>query len=233
MQVVVVTGASQGMGKAIALRFAGDPETRVVLIARNEAKLNDVAKVCRARGADAFVYACDLTDHEAVASTAAAIVADVGTPDLLVSNAGTFLPGGLLETTPEEFKRQIDINLSSGFYVTRAFLPSMLERKSGSIFFMASVASIRAYPGGGAYCASKHGLLGLARVVREETREHGIRTITFMPGATRTASWDGTDLPDERFIPPDDIADLVYSTYAVSPQTVVEEILIRPQLGDI
>jgi NAD(P)-dependent dehydrogenase (short-subunit alcohol dehydrogenase family) len=221
------------MGRAIALRFAGDEGVRLALVARNETKLNEVAAACRQRGAMAQVYPCDVTDNAAVEAMASEIVKSFGAPDLLVNNAGTFMPGGILETTPEEFVKQIHVNLSSAFYVTRAFLPSMLERKSGSIHFMASVASIRAYAGGAAYCASKHGLLGLARVVREETREHGIKTVIFLPGATRTASWDGTDLPDSRFIPPEDIANIVWNTHSLSPRTVVEEVLIRPQLGDI
>ncbi len=233
MSTIVITGASQGMGRAIALRFAAADGVKLALVARNKTKLAAVAEACRSKGATVEIYPCDLTDSNAVERLGAKVLEELGTPDLLVNNAGTFLPGSLLETTVEDFKKQIDVNLSSAFYVTRAFLPSMIDQKRGSIHFMGSVASTKAYPGGGAYCASKHGLLGLARVVREETREHGIRTVIFMPGATRTASWDGTDLPDSRFIPPDDIAEIVWSTYSLSPQTVVEEVLIRPQLGDI
>lgn len=233
MPTIVITGASQGIGAAIARRFAREPGATVVLVARNKERLDNVAAGCRELGASASTFVCDVADHEAVEATMSEIVAANGAPDLLVNNAGTFVPGSLLDTTPEEFRRQVDVNLNSAFYVTRSMLPAMIANKRGSIYFMASVASIRAYTNGVAYCASKHGLLGLSRVVREETRNDGIRTVAFLPGATRTASWDGTDLPDQRFMKPEDVAELVWSTYALSPRTMVEEVVMRPQLGDI
>lgn len=233
MPTIIITGASQGIGTAIALRFAREQNVTLALVARNEANLKTVADQCRSLGAKASVVVCDVADHHAVAHAMQSLVETLGVPDLLINNAGTFLPGSILETSPEEFKRQVDVNLNSAFYVTRSILPAMLERKSGAVYFMASVASIRAYPNGGGYCASKHGLLGLSRVVREETRNDGIKTVAFLPGATRTASWDGTDLPDERFMAPEDIAELVWSTFSLSPRTMVEEVVMRPQLGDI
>ncbi len=233
MPIVVVTGASQGIGRAIAEAFAEVPDVRLALVSRNEAKLHAVAEVCHVRGAEAAVFPCDVTDADAVAQTASAIRTHWDAPDVLVNNAGDFRPGTILETPPEVFREQVEVNLNSAFYVTHAFLPAMLARKRGHLFFMASVASIRAYPGGGAYCASKHGLLGLARVVREETKDQGLRVTTLLAGATRTPSWDGTDFPDERFMPPEDIARAVVNTWRLSDRTVVEEILLRPQLGDI
>ncbi len=233
MPTVVITGASQGIGQAIAEAFAAEPDARLALVSRNEQKLNVVAEACRAKGAEAAVFLCDVTDIQAVDNTAAAIQTRWGVPDVLVNNAGMFQPGSILDTAPAVFREQVEVNLNSAFYVTHALLPAMVTEQRGHLFFMASVASIRAYPGGAAYCAAKHGLLGLARAVREETKNQGIRVTTLLAGATRTPSWDGTDLPDERFMPAEDIARTVLDLWKLSDRTVVEEILLRPQEGDL
>ena len=156
-----------------------------------------------------------------------------GTPDVLINNAGVFQPGSLLETSLTSFKYQVDVNLTSAFMVTQGFLKSMIDKGKGTIFYMGSVASIKAYAGGAAYCTAKHGLLGLARSVREETRDKGIRVTILLPGATLTPSWDGIDLPEERFMPATDIAKAVRDIYLMSDRTVVEEVVLRPQEGDI
>lgn len=233
MPVFVITGASQGIGAALARTFAEEPEAAVVLLSRSRERLEAVAADCQARGALAGAYPCDVTDEAAVAHTAGAILDRWGPPDVLFNNAGRFEPGTLLDTDPATFRDQVAVNLTSAFLVTRAFLPAMLDRGSGTIFFMGSVASLRAYPGGLAYCAAKHGLLGLARAVREETKDRGLRVTTLLPGATLTPSWDGVDLPEDRFMPADDVARAALDAYHLSDRTVVEELLLRPRRGDI
>ena len=235
MPLILVTGASQGIGAAICTAFAAfyKEDAQLALVARSTQKLASVADACQARGADATAFPCDVTDEEAVAAMAAAVQDRYGLPDVLVNNAGLFEPAALPETSPALFRRQVEVNLTSAFLVTHAFLPAMAARGHGDLFFMASVAALQGYPGGAAYCAAKHGLLGLARVVREESKEDGLRVVTLLPGATRTPSWDGTDLPDDRFIAPEDVAQVVLDAHRLSPRTVVEEIVIRPQLGDI
>lgn len=233
MPLIVITGASQGIGRAIAERFSREPGVSVALLARTGHRLEEVARRCRGNGARALVCPCDVTDDEAVSLQAERILSWGGVPHALVNNAGLFRPGRLLDTSAEEFRAQLDVNLTSAFVVTRAFLDAMVRQQGGHIFFMASVASLRGYAGGVAYCAAKHGLLGLARVVREETMADGIRVSTLLPGAVRTPSWDGTDLPDERFMAASDIADSVVDIFSLGTRTVVEEVLLRPQLGDL
>ena len=109
----------------------------------------------------------------------------------------------------------------------------MIQRREGHIFTMCSTASIMAYPNGGSYCIAKFALYGMTKVLREELKEHGLRVTAILPGATLTASWEGADLPAERFIRPDDVAEAVFGAWSLSPQAVIEELLIRPQLGDI
>jgi NAD(P)-dependent dehydrogenase (short-subunit alcohol dehydrogenase family) len=233
MPVVVITGASQGIGAATALAFAGEPGVRLALVARNAGKLEAVALACRAAGASAEAFACDVVIDEQVEAMARDVEAAWGAPDVVVNNAGVFEPGAILDTSAEAFRRQIDVNLTSAFLVTRAFLEPMIRRGNGHLFYMASVASIRAYPAGAAYCAAKHGLLGLARSVREETKTHGLRVTALLPGATFTPSWEGVDLPEERFMPAEDIARALLDVYRLSDRTVVEELILRPQLGDV
>ncbi len=232
MAVIAITGASQGIGEAIARAVAPDGHV-VCLVARNAEKLEAVADGCRALGAEASVFPCDVTDEDAVRRMAAQVADAHGVPDVVVNNAGSFIPGSLVDTTLDDFRAQLSVNMTSAFLVTRAFLPGMTLRGSGLLVYMGSVASVRGYPGGVAYCASKHGLLGLARAVREETREAGVRVTTLLPGATLTPSWDGADIPADRFMPPEDIAEAVRTLIALSPRTVVEEMLLRPQLGDL
>ena len=232
---VLITGASQGIGEAIALAFAADygRRARIALVARSEAKLEAVAERCRQRGAAATPFVCDVTDEQAVGQMAEAVVEQMGVPDVLVNNAGHFEPGTLLETSAEMFRRQLEVNVTSAFLVTRAFLPAMLERGSGRVLMMGSVASVRGYPSGVAYGASKHALLGLARSLREETKGTGVGVTTLLPGATLTPSWGGVDLPPDRLMPANDIARVAVELAGLSDRTVVEEVLIRPAEGDL
>jgi NAD(P)-dependent dehydrogenase (short-subunit alcohol dehydrogenase family) len=229
---VLVTGASRGIGAAVAEAFAARGD-RVALVARSADALATVAERCRQGEGDAKPFVCDVTDAEAVEAMAEAVGAWAGVPDVVVNNAGLFEPGGLLETSPEAFRRQLEVNVVSAFLVTRAFLGGMLDRGSGRVLMMGSVASVRGYPGGTAYGAAKHALLGLARSLREETQGTGVSVTTLLPGATRTASWDGTDLPDDRFIPPEDVARVAVEVASLSGRTVVEEVLLRPDAGDL
>jgi NAD(P)-dependent dehydrogenase (short-subunit alcohol dehydrogenase family) len=235
MPAVLVTGASQGIGAAVAEAFAASygAGVRLALVARSEGRLADVAAACRAHGAGAEVFPCDVTDDADVERMAAAVTARLGVPDVLVNNAGAFRPGGVLDMAPADFRADVAVNLTSAFVVTHAFLREMAARGSGDVFFVASVASIKGYPRGVAYGAAKHGLLGLARSLREETRAHGLRVTALLPGATYTDSWAASGLPEERFMPPEDLARLVVALHRLSDRTVVEEVLLRPQLGDV
>jgi len=231
--IVVVTGASQGIGRAIAEAFAGRDGAQVVLVARSDAKLESVAEACREKGGEALVVPTDVTDDGAVAAMADTVRDRWGTPDVLVNNAGMFTYAPLDDLTLDGFREQIDVNLTGSFAVTQAFLPAMRERGHGHLFFMGSVASVKAYPGNAGYCAAKHGVRGLARVVREETKNEGLRVTTVIPGATYTPTWDGVDLPEDRFMPPEDVARAVVDAYHLSDRTVLEELLLRPQEGDV
>ncbi len=232
--VILVTGASQGIGAAIARTFAAEvPGVRLALVARNEQNLRAVAGACLKLRAAVEIFPCDLTDEAAVKSAARLVTRHFGAVDVLINNAGAFVMAPFAATRVAEFDRMIAVNLRSAFLVTQAFLPAMLKRKRGDIFFMSSIAGLGAYPNAAAYCAAKFGLTGLAKVLRAETKDHGVRVCCVHPGATWSPSWSGSGVKPARIMPAEDIAGAILAVHRLSRRTVVEEIVLRPQRGDV
>jgi NADP-dependent 3-hydroxy acid dehydrogenase YdfG len=231
---VLVTGASQGIGAAIATTFAREVKgVRLALVARNMKNLQAVARACIKLGAKTEIFEGDVSNEASVAVMAASVRQSFGSPDVLINNAGAFAMAPFTETKVEEFDRMIAVNLRSAFLVTSAFLPGMLKRKSGDIFFMSSIAGLGAYPNAAAYCAAKFGVTGLAKVLRAETKAHGIRVCCVHPGATWSPSWEQSGVKPARIMPAEDIARAILDVHRLSRRTVVEEIVLRPQLGDV
>lgn len=233
--VILITGASQGIGAAIAKVFAKElgKGARLALVARNAKNLAATARACAKAGAVAEVFACDVSDEAQVAATAAAVAKRFGAVDVLVNNAGVFEAAPFADTSAEMFDRVVAANLRSAFLVTKAFLPAMTARGSGDVFFMSSIAGLGAYPNSTAYCAAKFGVTGLAAVLRAETRAHGVRVCCVHPGATWAPSWSGSGVAEERIMPAEDVARAFLDVYQLGRNTVVEEIVLRPQLGDL
>jgi short-subunit dehydrogenase len=178
-------------------------------------------------------YAADLSNKQEVGNFAHWILKQSNQIDVLVNNTGVFIPGQIQNEADNLLEKTIETNLYSAYHLTRALLPTFQNKKAGHIFNICSTASITAYTLGGSYCISKFALLGFTKVLREELKTQGIKVTAILPGATLTPSWDGVELPESRFIPADDVAQTIFSAYQMSPSTVLEEILIRPQLGDI
>ena len=130
-------------------------------------------------------------------------------------------------------EKLMNVNFYSAYYFTRAMIDKLIDQKKGHIFNMCSVASFMAYEHGGSYSVAKFALLGFSKSLREEMKDKGIKVTSVMPGATFTPSWEGIDLPESRFMKVEDVASAVYNAYTMSDQTVTEEIVLRPQLGDI
>ena len=221
--LIIVTGGSKGIGRAIADRFVSKGFDAVVC----------------ARSVDGIVgpgllpVAADLSTRDGV-NVLLNYIHSLNRPvDVLVNNAGTFQPGQIHNEAEGVFEQLIDTNVASAYHLTRGLVGGMITRRQGHIFMMCSTASITAYTNGGSYCISKFALLGMSRVLREELKPHGVKVTAILPGATLTASWEGTDLPEERFMKPEDVADSAWAAYSLSKSAVMEEILIRPQLGDI
>lgn len=232
--VVLITGASQGIGAAIARAFAKARVGPLALVARNPRNLERVAASCRRHGVRAEAFPCDVSDAASVAAMSASVLGQFRRVDVLVNNAGQYHGAGFLDYTIEDFDRMLSANTRSVFLVSKAFVPGMVGRGRGDVFNMGSIASITALPGGSGYCAAKFGVLGLSRCMRDELKEKGVRVTCVMPGATWSPSWSasGTETPVSRFMPDTDIARAFLEVYRMSRRTVVEEIVLRPQLGD-
>ena len=231
--LVVVTGGTKGIGRAVLEKFASNGYD-ICTCARKKAELESLAADF-GKKFKVKVYH-QVADLSSVKDTKAFVefVGKLGRPvDVLVNNAGFFVGGTVTEEPEGTLESMMGANLYSAYYTTRGLAAGMKRVRSGHIFNMCSIASFTAYANGGSYAITKFALLGFSKVLREELKAHGVRVTAIMPGATRTASWDGTDLPDERFMKAEDVADTIYSAYMLSKQSVVEEIVMRPLLGDI
>lgn len=225
---ILITGGSRGIGLAIAQKFHSEG-FETIICARNEADLQHL----QTQMAGLHIYPCDMSDKQQVIELAEKINQDHGALDVLVNNAGIFLPGKIHEEDDEVFETQIQTNLNSAYYLTKRLIPQMKVRKKGTIVNMCSIASITAYDVGGSYSISKFALLGFSKCLREEMKPFNIRVMSILPGATWTSSWESSGMPEERMMPAEDIAEAVWSGWKMSERTVVEEIVLRPQLGDI
>lgn len=233
-KTAVVTAGSRGIGRAVVLKLAIEGFD-VITCSRSKAKLEALHEDVTAKAGPGKLYTipADLSESEGVQGFLS-FVNDLSINiDVLVNNAGAFVPGKVSNEPEGALESMIDINLYSAYRVTRGILPGMIKRKSGHVFNMCSVASITPYMHGGSYSIAKFALQGFSKVLREEMKEHGIRVTSVIPGAALSDSWKGVDLPEERFMPVEDIASSIYHIYSLSSRTVVEEIVMRPQLGDI
>lgn len=225
---IVITGASRGIGKAIAEKFLSENHT-VLICSSNETKLAEL----KIQFPSIITFVCDVSKKNEVVAFADFVLQNFESIDVLINNAGVFLPGKVHDEEDGILEKTMQTNLYSAYYLTQKLVPSMIAKRNGYIFNMCSVASIKAYPNGGSYSVSKFALLGFSKCLREELKEYNIKVTSILPGATLTDSWTGTDLPESRFSKSEDIADLIYSITQLSAFSVVEDLVIRPQLGDI
>jgi short-subunit dehydrogenase len=230
---ILITGGTKGIGRAIIERFAKEGFD-IYTCARNEGDLVALKKSLEEKYPDIKVLAisADLSKKEEVNSFAEKVKYQ-SIPDVLINNTGIFLPGAIHDEPEGNFEFMMQTNLYSAYYLSRAFTKEMMQRRSGHIFSMGSIAGLTAYPNGGSYAVSKWAMLGMTKCLREELKPHYVKVTSILPGATLTDSWAGVDLPMERFVRAEDVAESVWAAYNLSPQTVVEELIIRPQLGDI
>lgn len=232
-KMIVVTGGTKGIGLAILRRFA-DEGFDLVTCSRNQAELdNVVADLAVQYNVRVWHIVADLSQKNEVQEFVSFIHSLNRPIDVLVNNAGLFIPGAVHLEEEGALEHMINTNLYSAYHLTRGLVHDMKSRKEGHIFNMCSTASIVPYVNGGSYCISKFALLGMTKVLREEMKPFGVKVTAVLPGATLTASWEGTSLPKERFMQPEDVAEAIWTAYNLSPYSVLEELLIRPQLGDI
>lgn len=232
-KLLVVTGGTKGIGRAILEKFAAGGFD-ICTCARNKKDLESLARELTSRHPIKAYYLVADMSVKAEVKAFTDYVASLGKAvDVLVNNAGNFLPGSVIDEPEGTLESMIEQNLYSAYYTTRGIAPAMKAARSGHIFNMCSIASIQAYPNGGSYAISKFALLGLSKMLREDLKKYGVRVTAVLPGATYTASWAQSGYPEDRFMTVEDIAEIIWTTNQLSTRSVVEEILIRPQLGDI
>ncbi len=231
--MIVITGGSRGIGKAIVRRFSAEGYP-IATCGRNIENLNRLKKsIAQKYSHQVYTFPADLSNKKQCKAFGKYVLELKQPIDLLVNNAGMFIPGEIHREKEGTLEKMIATNLYSAYDMTRSLLPEMMAKKKGHVINICSVASIRAYPNGSTYCIAKHAMYGFSKCLREELKPHGIRVTTLLPGATLTESWEGVDLPSERFIQVEDIAETIYTCYQMPNTTVLEDIIIRPQLGDV
>jgi short-subunit dehydrogenase len=221
------------LGKAIAEKFAGGGYD-LTLISRNAEALQRTADELVERYPSVGIRwrAFDLGDKQQTLQCGDWISGG-GSPEILVNNAGQFIPGSVHDEADGVLEKMMEVNLYSAYHLTRALLPAMMARKKGHIFNICSIASLKAYPNGGSYSISKFALAGFSKNLREELKPYGIKVTALYPGAAYTDSWAASGIDPVRIMEAGDIAEMVYAASRLSAQATVEEIVLRPQLGDL
>jgi len=233
---IVITGASKGIGKAIAEKFADDKQGHsFFLCSRNNGTLQRTGKELIGRFPRTSIYtrACDMGIKAEVKKFGEWILHQVDSIDMLVNNAGPFMPGNVHDEEEGLLENLMAAHLFGAYHLTRILLPGMIKQKSGHIFNICSIASLQAYPNGGSYSISKFALDGFSKNLRHEMKPYGIKVTSVFPGAVFTESWSESGINPERIMQAEDIAKMIYVASQLSPQACVEDIIIRPQLGDL
>lgn len=226
-KVAVVTGASRGIGLAVAQRLAALGAS-VCVCARDAKRLGQAKAEIERSGGKCLAVAADVSRAGDVAGLAQKTEQALGGVDILVNNAGMGYFGPTHEAPEEKWDEVLDTNLKSVFLVSKAVAPGMIARRSGDIINIASIAGKSAFAGGGIYCASKWGLLGLTQCMAEDLRVHGIRVSVVCPGSVNTEFSPHTGKDARKMLQPEDVAHAVETIVTQEPQSFISEVVLRP-----
>ena len=236
-KVVVITGASKGIGKATAFAFAA-AGAKVVLAARTRETLEQVtAELKKVEGVSnpdsILAVPTDVTNVDAVKQLIQQTLDAYQHVDILINNAGIGHFGPVVDFEPDDWDAVLNSNLKAVYLCAKYALPSMLEQGSGQIINVLSVAAKVAFQASSAYCAAKAGALALTKVLASEVRQQNIRVTAVLPGSVHTPFWDGVpEHPDfEQMLTPEHVADTIVSVCQQPPGMVTEEIVVMPPLG--
>lgn len=223
-RIAVITGGTKGIGLALVEKFLSEG-FEVFTTARNSSVELNNSKL--------HFLSADLSIKEGVDKFAKFVLTNTQTIDVLINNTGVFIPGQIHTEQEGNLELQMNTNLYSAYHLTRKILPIMMNNKQGQIFNICSIASITPYSSGGSYSISKYAMYGMTKCLREEMKPHGIKVTAVLPGAVFTSSWDGVDVDENRLMPANDIAHAIFETFNLSERTVVEDLILRPFLGDL
>ena len=226
--VAIVTGASKGIGKAIAETLAKEGAT-VVLAARNAELLSKVQENISAIGGHAVAIPTDVTSENAVKNLMIETNKRFNRIDILINNAGVGVFSNVVDMNIDDYEAMMNINLKGVFLCSRGVLPTMMKQKRGEIINIASLAGKNSFVGGSVYSATKWGLIGFARSLMLEVRDHNIRVVTICPGSVNT-NFSDTERDNPQIIQPEDVAETVLFALTMPNRVNVSEIDIRPTI---
>ena len=221
----LVTGAGKGIGKAIALALAKEG-VNVILIARTQEEIDSVAAKVRSLRVKALAIATDVADINSVDSAVEKALAEFGSIDILINNAGIAAFGKILEMEPKAWERIIQVNLMGTYYTTRAVLPNMIERQTGDIINISSTAGLKGNASTSAYSASKFAVLGLTESLMQEVRKHNIRVTALTPSTVATEMAKDLKLTDgnpENVMQAEDVAELIIAQLKLNRRVFIKE----------
>ena len=226
-KVALVTGASRGIGLAVAKKLA-QMGASVCICARDAAKLEAARSEIEKAGCKCLAVAADVSRASDVDSLARKVRDALGPVEILVNNAGIGIFGPTHEAAEENWDKVLDTNLKSVFLLSKAFAPGMIKLGHGDIINIASIAGKSAFAGGGIYCASKWGVLGLTQCMAEDLRPHGIRVSVICPGSVNTEFSPHAGKDVTKMLQPEDIAHAVETIVTQQPQSFISEVVLRP-----
>ncbi|MFA4869311.1 MAG: SDR family oxidoreductase [Pedobacter sp.] len=223
----IITGATKGIGRAIAIKLA-ESGYNLAICSRSKYDMELFTQELNYTGVKIIALQADCSVKQEVYGFCDEVKGQMGTIDVLVNNAGTYLPGSLLDETDDILQKQLDLNLNAAYYFSKYFGKMMRERKSGHIFNICSIAAKAVVENGGSYSVTKSALLSLNDVLRAELSKYNVKVTAILPGSTLTSSWEGTDIPAERFVQPEDIANSLHTILNLSAGVNVDEIVLKP-----
>lgn len=218
-----ITGAGKGIGRAAALALAKEG-VNLGLIARTESDLRKVVEEAEKEGVRAAFAVADVSSLKEVEAAISTLTEALGSADILINNAGIGKFGSVLETSPEDWKQVIDVNLMGMFYVTRTVLPQLVEKNGGDVVNISSMSGLKGDPGSSAYSASKFGVLGFTQSLSQEVRKHNIRVFALTPSRVITEFAGSTEEPEnsqEKFMQPEDIAEYIVAQLKLHPRIFI------------
>ncbi|MBC8054429.1 MAG: SDR family oxidoreductase [Sphingobacteriaceae bacterium] len=230
----VITGATKGMGKAIAIKLAA-AGYNLAICSRNQSELDSFCQKLMSDNPSVRVVGLNTDCAEPLQVTAFAsfVQQHFDQVDVLINNAGVFYPGSVLDEDESNLDQQLEINFRAAYKLCRIFGKQMRNRKAGYIINICSIAAINPVPEAGSYTVTKFALYGLTKVLRLELMKHNVKVTAILPGSTLTSSWEGTTIPKEQFIAPEDVASAVLYCLSGSAGSNPDEIIISPLSGQI
>jgi 3-oxoacyl-[acyl-carrier protein] reductase len=229
-----ITGASSGIGFSLVEQFAAHGDN-VIASARDESKLNKLSEHLNSLLLNVDIDLCDVRNDEAVSSTAKRILAKYGTVDILINNAGITCFNDFLSTSLQEYEDVINTNLRGIFLTTKSILPAMAQQRFGIVLNILSFVVKKIFKRSAIYTASKAGADAMMNVVRAEVRHLGIKIVNIYPGAVATPMWHPRQLEkyNSQMLAPNDVASTIYQVSCQQPSSMIEELILRPQNGDL